>query len=178
MVLIFKRRENKMENKNQFIKLLSIIVAFITVAAMGFTLTACEGIEKPNQTIASNNENSLKENNESTPGSVYQEGMIRYGNSGDKEFVLCVTDIDGNCTRYYIKTDKSIVGEALKEHNLIEGEEGPYGLFIKKVCGMEADYDKNKTYWAFYIDGQYATEGIDKTEIINGCYYDLIITKS
>ena len=32
-------------------------------------------------------------------------------------------------------------------------------------------YDKDGKYWAFYIDGEYAPTGVDKTEIKNGCSY-------
>ena len=84
---------------------------------------------------------------------------------GEKEFDFTVTDGEGNTTAYLIHTDCETVGEALLELELIEGDEGAYGLYVKKVCGIEADYDKDGTYWAFYINGEYATSGVDTTEI-------------
>ncbi len=96
---------------------------------------------------------------------------------GDTEFTLLVSDYDGNETTYTIKTDKTILGDALKELNLIEGDEGAYGLYVKKVMGITADYDTDGKYWAFYIDGEYATSGIDKTEIVEGLSYGLKVQK-
>ena len=63
------------------------------------------------------------------------------------------------------------------EHKLIEGDEGPYGLYIKKVNGITADYDVDKSYWGFYINGEYATTGVDTTKITEGATYKLEYTK-
>ncbi|MBO5231417.1 MAG: DUF4430 domain-containing protein [Clostridia bacterium] len=76
-----------------------------------------------------------------------------------------------------VKTDKDTVGDALLEHKLIEGDEGPYGLYIKKVNGITADYDVDKSYWGFYINGEYATTGVDTTKITEGATYKLEYTK-
>ena len=78
---------------------------------------------------------------------------------------------------FTIKTDKDTVGEALFEHKLIDGEEGQYGLYVKTVNGITADYDTDKSYWAFYIDGEYAISGVDSTEITEGVTYQLVYTK-
>lgn len=78
---------------------------------------------------------------------------------------------------FTVKTDKSTVGEALLEQNLIEGENSAYGLYIKKVNGILADYDTDQTYWAFYINGEYATSGVDTTDIDVNATYQLTRTK-
>ena len=78
---------------------------------------------------------------------------------------------------FTIKTDKDTVGEALFEHKLIDGEEGQYGLYVKTVNGITADYDTDKSYWAFYIDGEYAISGVDSTKITEGVTYQLVYTK-
>ena len=84
-----------------------------------------------------------------------------------------VTDKDGNETQFEIHTDKETVGEALQELNLIDGEEGEYGLFVKTVNGITADYDTDGVYWAFYVNGEYATSGVDVTQITEGDSYAL-----
>ena len=76
-----------------------------------------------------------------------------------------------------IHTDKTTVGEALQEHNLLEGEESQYGLFVKKVNGIVADYDVDQYYWAFYVNGEYAMTGVDTTNIEEGVTYSLERTK-
>ena len=78
---------------------------------------------------------------------------------------------------FTIHTDKATVGEALLEHGLIAGEAGPYGLYIKEVNGIRADYDTDQSYWAFYINGEYALSGVDTTEITEGSIYQLAYTK-
>ena len=78
---------------------------------------------------------------------------------------------------FTVKTDKDTVGAALLENKLIEGEESEYGLYIKVVNGITADYDKDKSYWAFYVDGEYATSGVDTTKITEGVTYQLAYTK-
>ena len=78
---------------------------------------------------------------------------------------------------FTIKTDKETVGAALLEHNLIAGEESQYGLYVKVVNGMTADYDTDQSYWAFYINGEYAMTGVDGTTITEGAIYQLAYTK-
>ena len=90
---------------------------------------------------------------------------------GEKNFIFTVVDTDGNEEVFSIFTDKKTVGDALKEHKLIDGEEGQFGLYVKTVNSISYDYDKDGKYWAFYVDGEYASTGVDKTEIKNGCSY-------
>ena len=78
---------------------------------------------------------------------------------------------------FTVNTDKETVGDALIEHNLIDGEDGDYGLYIKVVNGITADYDVDKSYWAFYIDGEYATSGVDTTDIDENVTYRLEYAK-
>ena len=78
---------------------------------------------------------------------------------------------------FSLKTDKSTVGEALLDCGLIEGEEGAYGLYIKKVNGVTADYDVDQSYWAFYENGEYGLTGVDLTEIDPDVAYSFVQTK-
>lgn len=78
---------------------------------------------------------------------------------------------------FTVNTDKDTVGAALLEHDLIDGEEGAYGLYVKVVNGMTADYDADQSYWAFYIDEEYAMTGVDQTEIEEGVTYALVYAK-
>ena len=72
-----------------------------------------------------------------------------------------------------LKTDEEILGTALIAEKLIGGEEGAYGLYVKEVNGVVADYDVDQTYWAFYIDGEFAMTGVDTTPIEEGKIYKL-----
>lgn len=92
---------------------------------------------------------------------------------GATSFPLVITDKDGNTVNVTVNTDKETVGEALLEQGLVEGEDGDYGLYIKTVNGITADYDVDGTYWAFYINDEYAMTGVDQTPIAEGETYTL-----
>ena len=111
--------------------------------------------------------------NESTGESAPENGTVietdgqSFG-TGSTVFPLTVTDGEGNEMHAEIHTDKEIVGEALEELGLILGEESPTGIYVKTVSGITADYDKDGTYWAFYVNGEYAQSGVDSTPIHEG----------
>ena len=92
-------------------------------------------------------------------------------------FKVVVTDLDGNETAFEYSSNAASVGEALVAEGLIEGHETEYGLYIDTVNGITADWDADQTYWAFYINGEYATTGIDGTEIVADTTYGLTLTK-
>lgn len=96
--------------------------------------------------------------------------------SGEKLLVLEVK-VEEKSVTFKINTDKETVGEALEEHKLISGEQGAYGIYIKQVNGMTADYSKNKSYWSFAKDGEYMMSGVDRTKFNNGDHFELIYTK-
>ena len=125
------------------------ILALILAMMMSFTLVACGG-------------NANSGNTTGTKGAA---------------FTVVVTDLDGKETKFEYKSDAATVGEALLAEGLIEGDVGEYGLYINSVNGIAADWDKDQTYWAFFIDGEYATTGVDATKITEGATYGLTLTK-
>ena len=92
-------------------------------------------------------------------------------------FKVVVTDLEGKETAFAYTSNAASVGEALVAEGLIEGHETEYGLFIDTVNGITADWDADQTYWAFYINGEYATSGIDDTKIVADTTYGLTLTK-
>lgn len=96
---------------------------------------------------------------------------------GEKSFVTEVVDADGNTVKFTVQTNEKTVGEALQKLGVIDGEEGDYGLYIKTVNGITADYNKDGVYWAFYVDGEYAMTGADMTDVVDGTVYTFRIEK-
>lgn len=96
---------------------------------------------------------------------------------GKKTVTVAVVTPDKTVT-FTINTDSETLGDALLENKLIEGENGAYGMYIKKVIGMEADYNKTKTYWAVTKDGEYMSVGVDGEKISGGEKYELTLTEA
>lgn len=112
-----------------------------------------------------------------TEGSSSADSKATVLGEGKTEFGFTVVDKDGKATEFEIHTDKATVGEALLELNLIAGDEGDYGLYVKQVNGITADYDVDQTYWAFYVNDAYATSGVDVTPVEAGAKYAFKVEK-
>ena len=104
-------------------------------------------------------------------------GKSNVKGSGAHQFKFVVVDAEGKETNFEIKTDKATVGEALLDEKLIEGTDSQYGLYVTKVNGIEANYDVDGTYWAFYINGEYAMTGVDPTNVEDGATYSFKVEK-
>ena len=85
--------------------------------------------------------------------------------------------VDDKSVTFTIHTDKSTLGDALLEHGLIAGENGMYGLYVKTVNGMLADYDIDASYWSFYKGGEMMMTGVDGESISGGEHYEIIYAK-
>lgn len=92
-------------------------------------------------------------------------------------FTVVVTDLEGNETTFEYTSSAASVGEALVAEGLIQGHESQYGLYIDTVNGIPADWDNDQTYWAFYVNGEYAVSSVDATKIEAGSTYGLTLTK-
>ena len=151
--------------KTNVTKALSLILCTVLMAAMALVMTGCS-------------DNKNQENPQTSAPAIQPGGAVPVLGEGENVFIFSVFDQDGKETAYEIHTDKTIVGEALQELGLLEGEEGTYGLYVKVVNGIRADYDKDGVYWAFYIDGEYAMSGVDVTEIEAGRSYAFKVEKA
>ncbi len=145
---------------------LSLVLCSVLFAA-ALNLAGCSDDEKSvsdekSDSVASQSSQS-SENGESADDNVLGEG--------NTVFDFVVVDENGEDTVYEIHTDETVVGDALQELGLIEGEDGDYGLYVKTVDGITVDFDKDGKYWAFYIDDEYAMSGVDSTDIVAGSEY-------
>ena len=130
---------------NSMKKLLSLVLAFVLIAAAA--LAGCSG------------------NPAETTEAPQSGGAVTVLGEGAKSFELTIVDKEGAEHLYLIHTDEEMVGYALIEHKLIEGEQGQYGMYIKSVLGQVLDYETDGMYWAFYVNGEYAMTGVDQTPI-------------
>ena len=95
---------------------------------------------------------------------------------GESSFLLEIK-VGENTVTFTINTDEDMVGAALLENKVVSGDDGPYGLYVKYVNGIYADYDTDSAYWAFQKDGELIPTGVDTTEIENGAHYEMVYTK-
>lgn len=142
-------------------KLLSVLlVVLLAVAA----LSGCSGNQTPAEPSA-----PAATQNEITDGASVGEGAV--------SFAFEITDNEGKTIHLTVNTDAETVGQALLDAGLIAGEESEYGLYVKTVNGLTADYDTDHAYWAFYVDGGYANSGVDSTAIEDGKVYAFVFTQ-
>ncbi len=129
-----------------------IISAIVLILAMSFVFCGC----------------AKKDIETTTPEDV----SVNLGDDGyEKSFVFEVVDKDGNKKQTTIETNGQYVGKVLQELERIKGEQGEFGIYIKEVDGIVADYDVDGTYWAFYIDDVLSMTGADQVEIVDGAVY-------
>jgi len=161
--LEFRRKRNMRIKSNK--RITSWLLCMMLIVAMAFTTVGCGTKDKGENNQPSTVAQGLPE----TENNVLGEGQTK--------FSFVVVDKDGNETSFEIHTDKTTVGEALLEVELIEGETSEYGLYVKTVNGITADYDVDQTYWAFYINGEYASTGVDATNVEEGATYSFKVEK-
>ena len=170
--------------------MLTRILCMMLIVAMALFTVGCKKDEKETpQSGQETNVTAPAEDNQGDAAGEDAEGGEEAEQAGDaasdvtelgegkSTFNFSVVDKDGTETKFLIHTDAETVGAALLEHGLIEGEEGQYGLYVKKVNGILADYDVDQTYWGFYVNGEYGMSGVDITNIDEGANYSFKVSK-
>ena len=152
-------------------KLLSLILCMVLIAAMALFAVGCS--ENSN---SGNTEPETPATTGSTEPSIPADVTVK--GEGETSFYFHVTDLDGTVTKFLVRTDKKIVGEALLECDLITGDASDYGLYVTSVNGISADWETEQAYWAFYINGEYAQSGVDTTDIAADAVYSFVKTVS
>ena len=133
-------------------KHLSLIACIVLIAAMALVTTGCSETSTPETPDSSQ-----------LPATVVGEG--------ETVFYFIAVDLDGVMTKYEVHTNETTVGAALIGLELISGDMGEYGLYVKTVNGVTLDWDTHGKYWALYIGEEYALTGVDQVEIVPGTTY-------
>ena len=84
--------------------------------------------------------------------------------------------IGGKSVTLTVKSDKDNLADILTENKIVEGDNSEYGLYIKKVNGVLADYDTDKAFWGLYKDGEMTATGASAITIKDGEHYELVYT--
>ena len=137
--------------KKNFISVISILLALIFVLTSALALVSC-----------SNDGDKTEESTQATPITITLE--VIYPDGSSKEFVIA--------------TDSSkTLRQALEGEGLIAGEEAQYGLYVKVVDGVTADYDVDQSWWSLSKGGEMLMAGVDSTSIADGDHFELTYSK-
>ena len=133
-------------------KKITTLVAILLMATLILSVTACGDTTDP------------------WDEAIYTENASFGSGKSTISLEVCVGE---NKVTFSVSTDEKMLDKALLGVGLIEGRDDKYGLYIEKVNGILADYNIDQTYWALYINGDYAMTGISQTEVVNGATYKL-----
>lgn len=169
-----------------------ILCLVLALCLLVLTFVACGAKDDQGPAAGTTaNENNAQEgtgtntaNNTADPTEVNKTGIWQNATytknttlgEGAKTLTIVVSAEEQSVT-FTIKTDAETVGAALLALDLIAGEDSQYGLYVKTVNGMLADYNVDQTYWAFYKNGEYMATGVDATAFADGEQYELVRTK-
>lgn len=73
-----------------------------------------------------------------------------------------------------LSTNEKYLGEVLKKENIIKGEQGQYGLFVKSVNGIEANAEIEQ-WWCFTKGDEPIMTGVDLIEIADGDLFKITL---
>ena len=132
------------------------LVSLIFILVMSLMLSACGGTK------------SVWEDATYTENTELGEGATT--------FYLDVKAEDKTVT-LTLNTDKTNLADALTELGLVSGEDGAFGLYVKTVNGILADYDIDGYYWGFNKNGESMLVGVSGETIEAGAHYELVRTK-
>lgn len=166
------------ENLKKIIGIAMVLVVWISAV---FFITGCESA-KLDETPATESIPVVSENaateaataDETDPlwlDALYTEDTeIGEGNT---TFYLEVKT-DSKAVTFTVNTDETILGTALLGYGLIDGDASEYGLYVKYVNGIFADYNTDKHYWSLYKDGEMMMTGVDGETVESGAHYEMV----
>ncbi len=141
-------------------KRIKSFAALVTAVFLIMAISACE--------------NNSAENKSLWDSAIYVEDK-EFG-EGEKSFFLEVKTDEKSVT-FTVNTDAENLEDALVEHKLIDGDKGPYGLYVKKVNGITADYDIDQSYWSLSENNNPLQTGASGVEISGGEHFEFTYTK-
>ena len=156
----------KLQNKKRLLSVILTVLAVFTV----FGMTACGQKNPENSPVSS----IAAKDDGLWADAVYTEDKT-FG-QGAKTITVEVIAGDKSVT-FTVKTDKENLADAMLEHSLVEGDNDQYGLYIKKVNGILADYNIDKSYWSLSKNGEALMTGASGTKIADGEKYEFTYAK-
>lgn len=95
--------------------------------------------------------------------------------AGTKHISVTVVHADGAKRDFSYDTEREYLGEVLSDEELVSGEMGAYGLYIKTVDGETVD-ESQQQWWCLTRGGGQVDTSADLTPIADGEQYELTLT--
>ena len=95
--------------------------------------------------------------------------------AGDKTIEVTVIHADKSEKTFTIRTDAETLRGALEQENLVSGEEGEFGLYIKTVDGETAD-EAQQQWWCVSKSGEMLMTGVEEAMIADGEHYEITLS--
>lgn len=170
-----------MKRTNNFFRALSLLLCLLTLTGL---FAACKKISTlPLGTFAPPTADEApatktpSTTEAATTEAATDEVAPEVRGTGAVSFCLTVTDLDGTQKEFVVKTDKKNVADALAEVGLVSGENSEYGLYIKVVNGITADYNVDGSYWSLLVNGEMSMVGASSVSVTEGLRVELKKTK-
>lgn len=92
---------------------------------------------------------------------------------GSKSVTLEVLNQEKQTSKYEVKTDAEFLRQAMEEAKdfTFDGEVGDYGYTLYTINGETHNWNEDGSYWAIYVNGEYAQYGIDSQPVKDGDVY-------
>lgn len=95
--------------------------------------------------------------------------------AGEKAISVSIYHGEALQRKLELHTTAEFLRGALEEQNLIAGEDGEFGLFVKTVDGVAAD-DSKQEWWCFTKGGEQLFTGVDETPAQDGDSFEITLT--
>ncbi len=167
----------------QTIRILSLLFALLTLTlsfvACGETAPATTAEEPASVTATAPATEEEKESEKIAKEGLWKDALyVEKTTLGQgKTAIDFAVSADGKKVEFVINTDKETLADALVEVGLVEGEDGPYGLYVKKVNGITADYDKDQSWWGLNVNGESSMTGASEVKVKAGDKYEFVYSK-
>lgn len=97
----------------------------------------------------------------------------------EKDIGITVIDDTGKEVQYFDSTNaeylRTVLDELEEQGFSYSGDESTFGYYIDTVNGVKAD--NITAYWAFYVNGDYCSYGVDNQPVNDGDMFEIIYEK-
>lgn len=97
----------------------------------------------------------------------------------EKDIGITVIDDTGKEVQYFDNTNaeylRTVLDELEQQGFSYSGDESTFGYYIDTVNGVKAD--NITAYWAFYVNGDYCSYGVDNQPVNDGDMFEIIYEK-